>query len=103
MDYFLYAMIAGEDVAETSVGECPDECGTKWKQKCCAGVTLFNPRTNLRDFSYHCINQAVASTKLSLALDEFEVTIACDNTYAGAMKLVGQGLIASFALALSFM
>lgn len=87
MDYFLYAMITGEDVKESSIGDCPEECGTTWKQKCCAGVTLYNPSNQLRDFSYHCINQAVASAEISLALAEFEVLISCDNTYSGAIQL----------------
>lgn len=103
MDYFLYAMVTAEGVKESSIGECPKECGTTWKQKCCAGVTLYNPDNELRDFSYHCINQAVASTELSVALAEFEVTIECDNTYSGAIKLATQGLLSAGVLVLSLM
>jgi len=61
MNYFLYAMVTGEKVDANNIGKCAAECGTTWKQKCCAGVTLFNPRTKLQDFSYHCINQAVST------------------------------------------
>ena len=44
LDYFLYATVQGDNIKSSNIQKCSKECGTTWKQKCCAGVTLFNPR-----------------------------------------------------------
>ena len=45
MDYFYYALVAGNDVMVNDIGKCQEECGKgEWVEKCCASVTMFRER-----------------------------------------------------------
>ena len=95
MDYFYYAIAQGMRFDSSNLGKCEDVC-QKWSQKCCAAVTLTSYRGD-SDFQYHCINQAVADFNINMEMDDFKVSMSCDNTWSGASRLAAQA-VASAAM-----
>ena len=36
---------------------------------------------------YHCINNAIATQDVKMSIDNYDFSLKCDNTWAGAMQL----------------
>ena len=89
MNYFLYAMAGGERINSDNLESCAAVCG-EWKQKCCATVKMTDRRKNT-SFMFHCINNAVATSNVNMSIDNYDFSLNCDNTWAGAFR-IGMGM-----------
>lgn len=102
MDYFTYALVEGGQMNSTDEGTCFDECGSgKWSDKCCATVKLYQPRSDIVDYQYHCINKNIAGADMLVQLDDFEVSLSCEDKYSGSKQLVATITAGALALIVS--
>ena len=85
MDYFLYAMAGGERIDSSNLEQCTSVC-SEWTQRCCATVSMTDRRNNT-SFMYHCINNAVVTQNVKMTIDDYKISVDCDNTWAGAISL----------------
>jgi hypothetical protein len=57
MDYFFYALATEEGVHASDLQSCMRVCTEeRWRNKCCASVTMYEQRSNSTSYIYECID-----------------------------------------------
>lgn len=101
-DYFNYGldiMRADSDLDEP-VCALDSECGDNgFFTKCCSKVVMYDPRSNVKDVSYRCLNKGILPGSVNMQLGDFNLQMQCLES--GALKMVAGAVAASTLAALT--
>jgi hypothetical protein len=81
MDFFYYAIVAGDNLNKNYNSTCQDTCGNGlFKEKCCAEVSYEIKNyedEKFKDLWFVCINQSVAAAEISMKIADTDVSLKC--------------------------